>query len=343
MFFVRKTALPKTRAKPTYIGKGLLMRTIAGIQLKNPLILAPMAGVTDAPFRRLCARFGASLTYTEMVSAKGLAYQNEKTRELLAGPVQPAAAQLFGSDPDTIAAESTSPYLKDYKIIDINMGCPARKIVAGGDGAALMKDPGRIYAIVSQTVAACKKPVTVKIRAGWDDSSVNAPEIAALAEKAGAAAVTVHGRTAVQAYSGKADLGIIAACVRAVSLPVIGNGDVTCGPSAARMLEETGCAAVMIGRAAQGAPYIFQDIAAYLETGKTAPLSFPQRLSIAREHAESLVALRGEHIACRIMRKHVLWYTKGFPGAAALRDRLGRITTLAELNELLSLLLEKSG
>lgn len=312
---------------------------IGNVKLQNQLLLAPMAGVTDVVFRRLCVRYGAALTYTEMISARGLCYGNKNTRRLLRGETRPAAVQLFGNDPDIIAREASSPLLSAFDIIDLNMGCPAKKITGSGQGSALLRDAGRVKAIISQTAQAAGRPVTVKLRAGWDDTDKNAPALCELAQLAGAAAVTVHGRTAKQGYSGRADYALIRQCVQAVSIPVIGNGDVTDGPSALQMLEQTGCAAVMVGRGAQGAPFVFRSILSYLETGHAEKTPPKEILAVAKEHAALLAAEVGEAQACRIMRKHLAWYTKGLRGAAEFRARMSAVERLEEINGCLSALL----
>ncbi len=306
---------------------------IGNITLKNNLILAPMAGVTDSIFRKICFSFGASLTVTEMVSAKGLFYNSPATGELLEpSGIHPEAAQIFGSSPEIMAKELASPLFEPFDIIDINMGCPARKIISNGEGSALMNDIPLSYEIISACVSATKKPVTVKMRAGWDSHC--AEKLAVAAEKAGAAAVTVHGRTTSQGYSGKADLDIIKRVKENVSIPVIGNGDVTSGESAQRMLEYTGCDALMIGRAAEGRPWIFAEILAYM-SGNGFSLSHEEKLDIAKRHGTELAKLRGERTAMLQMRKHISWYTHGMRNASAVRASISSVSTLDEFEEII--------
>ena len=298
---------------------------IATLELSNNVFLAPMAGVTDKPFRDECVLQGAGLVYSEMVSAKGLAYRNKNTQKLLAAGDYPCAVQLFGSDPEVMAAQAASPELADFALIDINMGCPARKITGNCEGSALMLDPKRAYAVIKEVAAATEKPVTVKIRAGYDDGHKNALQIALLAQKAGAAAVTVHGRTKEQGYSGIADRELIGQVAHALSIPVIGNGDITDGPSALDMLNR-GCAAVMIGRAAQGDPWIFARVLAYLNGTRYTPPTLDEKKAIIIRHAQSLYALKGE-AGMRQMRRHLCSYTRGMKGAAALRAQMNSLTS----------------
>ncbi|MBP2655845.1 MAG: TIM-barrel protein, nifR3 family [Firmicutes bacterium] len=286
------------------------------------VIFAPMAGVTDLPFRILVKEMGCSLVYSEMISAKGLIYQNCNTLDLLKFDEQerPIAVQIFGSEPDSMAAAAKIVERFGVDIIDINMGCPTAKIVKNGEGSALMRQPELAYRIIANVVDAVGIPVTVKIRKGWDECSVNAVEIAQLAERAGAAAIAVHGRTREQFYAGKADWDIIRAVKESITIPVIGNGDVRTPDDALRLLTETGCDGIMIGRAAQGNPWIFSQVIEYLKTGKLQPLpAARERLALVMRHLDMLVACKGEYVAIREMRRHAAWYTKGFQHAAEIR------------------------
>ena len=309
---------------------------IGSVTLPNNLILAPMAGVTDLPFRLLCKEQGAGLLCMEMVSAKAILYKNRNTQALLTiDPREnPVSLQLFGSDPDIIAEIAHQIEDRPFDILDLNMGCPVPKIVNNGEGSALMKNPKLAGEIIEKTVKAIKKPVTVKIRKGFDDEHVNAVEMAKIAEASGAAAVAVHGRTREQFYSGKADWDIIRQVKEAVKIPVIGNGDVVDGPSAKALLEETGCAAVAIGRAAWGNPWVFKEVNAYLENGDIIdPPSWEERLAMAREHLHGLVIEKGENAAVREMRAHASRYFHGLPEAAALRREIMKALTEKEFNE----------
>ena len=284
---------------------------IGTVELENPYILAPMAGVTDLPFRLLCKEQGAGLLCMEMVSAKAIQYNNKNTKALLEiHPEElPVSLQLFGSDPDVISEIAKRIEELPFSILDINMGCPVPKIVKNGEGSALMKNPKLVYEIVRKTARAIQKPVTVKIRKGFDDTCINAVEIAKIIEDAGGKAVAVHGRTREQYYSGKADWDIIRQVKEAVSIPVIGNGDVVSGESAIAIQKETGCDGVMIGRGAQGNPWIFSELLEYEQTGK-----MPQRPSVEAirkmmlRHAQLQMQYKGEYLGIREMRKHVSWY-----------------------------------
>ena len=312
---------------------------IGNVELDNPYILAPMAGVTDLPFRLLCKEQGAGLLCMEMVSAKALQYKNKNTKALLAIHPQeyPVSLQLFGSDPEIISEQAKRIEELPFQILDINMGCPVPKVVRNGEGSALMKNPKLVYEIVSQTVKAIEKPVTVKIRKGFDDTCINAVEIAKVIEEAGASAVAVHGRTREQYYSGKADWDIIRQVKEAVSIPVIGNGDVTSGERAIAIRKETGCDGVMIGRGAQGNPWIFQELVEYERTGVLP--ARPTRQEIKQtmlRHARLQIEFKGDYLGIREMRKHVAWYTKGMEGSAKLRDDINRVESYEELEELLN-------
>ena len=312
--------------------------TIGNVELENPYILAPMAGVTDLPFRLLCREQGAGLLCMEMVSAKAIQYNNKNTKALLEiHPEEPPVSlQLFGSDPDVISEIAKQIEELPFSILDINMGCPVPKIVRNGEGSALMKQPKLVYEIVSKTVKAIEKPVTVKIRKGFDDSCINAVEIAKIIEDAGASAVAVHGRTREQYYSGKADWDIIRQVKEAVSIPVIGNGDVVSGESAIAMQKETGCDGVMIGRGAQGNPWIFSELLAYDRTGEMPARPTKEEIKqMIHRHGVLQVKYKGEYLGIREMRKHVSWYTSGLPNSAKLRGEINAVESLEELESLL--------
>ena len=310
---------------------------IGGVTLENNLILAPMAGVTDLPFRLLCSEQGAGLAGMEMVSAKAIMYGNKNTEGLLAIHPQegPVSLQLFGSDPKIVSEMAKRIEERPFAVLDINMGCPVPKIVNNGEGSALMREPKLAGEIIAATVKAVKKPVTVKIRKGFDADHVNAVEIAKIAEDAGAAAVAVHGRTREQFYSGQADWEMIAKVKEAVAIPVIGNGDVTDGESAEKMLVQTGCDGVMIGRAARGNPWLFRQIAAYLRDGRTLPApSMEEKKKMILRHAALQLESKGEYTGVREMRKHLSWYTAGLPGSARLRGAVNQVESFAELEKL---------
>jgi len=316
------------------------MRTlkIGNVELKNPYILAPMAGVTDLPFRLLCKEQGAGLLCMEMVSAKAIQYDNQNTKALLEihPEEEPVSLQLFGSDPDVISEIAKRIEELPFSILDINMGCPVPKIVKNGEGSALMNQPKLVHEIVSKTVKAIQKPVTVKIRKGFNDESINAVEIAKIIEDAGGAAVAVHGRTREQYYSGKADWDIIRRVKEAVQIPVIGNGDVVSGESALAMMTETGCDGVMIGRGAQGNPWIFSQLIEYEKTGimPKRPNSKELKAMMLR-HARLQMEYKGEYLGVREMRKHVAWYTTGLPNSAKLRGEINAVESYEELEQLL--------
>ncbi len=309
---------------------------IGDVVLGNNVILAPMAGVSDLPFRLLCKEQGAGLLGMEMVSAKAIMYNSKNTEALMEihPDEMPVSLQLFGSDADIISEMAKRIEDRPFSILDINMGCPVPKVVNNGEGSALMKKPALVREIVSKTVEAVRKPVTVKIRKGFDGEHANAVEIAKAAEDAGAAAVAVHGRTREEFYSGKADWKIIAEVKKAVNIPVIGNGDVTDGESAKRMLEETGCDGVMIGRAARGNPWIFREVTAYLENGRKEPRPGAEEVKdVILRHAELQTRYKGEYIGIREMRKHIAWYTAGYPHSAKFRGRINEIEGMEELHK----------
>ena len=314
------------------------MLKIGNVELANPYILAPMAGVTDLPFRLLCKEQGAGLLCMEMISAKAIQYNNRNTKALLEiHPEEfPVSLQLFGADPDIISEIAKRIEELPFSILDINMGCPVPKIVRNGEGSALMNQPKLVHEIVSKTSRAIQKPVTVKIRKGFNDESINAVEIAKIIEDAGGAAVTVHGRTREQYYSGKADWDIIRQVKEAVSIPVIGNGDVVSGESALAMMEETGCDGVMIGRGAQGNPWIFSGLIEYEKTGKMPSRPSAEELKeMMLRHARLQIQYKGEYLGIREMRKHVSWYTTGLPNSAKLRGEINAVESYDELKKLL--------
>ena len=309
---------------------------IGNVELENPLVLAPMAGVTDLPFRLLCKEQGVGLICMEMVSAKAIYYKNKNTESLLEihPDETPVSLQLFGSDADIMSEMAKKIEERPFSILDINMGCPVPKVVNNGEGSALMKNPKLVRDIVSKMSKAIEKPVTVKIRKGFDEEHVNAVEIAKIAEDAGAAAIAVHGRTREQYYSGKADWEIIAKVKEAVSVPVIGNGDVTDADSAMRMMKETGCDGVMIGRAVQGNPWIFREILSRINDGIVLPRPTMEEMrDMIIRHANLQLEYKGEYTAIREMRKHVSWYTTGLPGSAKFRKHVNEMETLEGLIE----------
>ena len=311
---------------------------IGNLKLENPYILAPMAGVTDLPFRLLCKEQGAGLLCMEMISAKALQYKNKNTKVLLAIHPQeyPVSLQLFGSDPKIISEQAKRIEDLPFQILDINMGCPVPKVVKNGEGSALMKNPKLVEELLSALVRKVHKPVTVKFRKGFDDDHVNAVEIAKIAESCGVAAVAVHGRTREQYYSGRADWDIIRQVKEAVKIPVIGNGDIFEPQDAKRMLEETGCDGLMIGRGARGNPWIFKRIHHYLETGEVLPPPGPVEVGeMILRHTRMHVAFKGEYIGMKEMRKHIAWYTAGLPHSSSIRRECNMLETEEELVELL--------
>lgn len=309
---------------------------IGNLILDNPFFLAPLAGITDAPTRRLCKEQGAALVFTEMVSGKGLWYGDKNTGKLLQTyeEEQPVGVQIFGHEPDVMAFTAREIDKLPCALIDINMGCPVPKIVKNGEGSALLKTPDLIYDVVSAVVKNTSKPVTVKIRIGWDDESINCVEVAHAISAAGASAISVHGRTREQYYSGKADWSKIAAVKRAVDIPVAGNGDVVDAKSAMAMMEQTGCDFVMIGRGALGNPWIFKEVlAAWQGEALPEPPTKEEKKLMMVRHLQDLADLKGEYAAVREMRKHVGWYLKGVHGAAAFRGKVNQITDITELKE----------
>lgn len=312
---------------------------IGNVELENRYILGPMAGVTDLPFRLLCREQGAGLLCMEMVSAKAIYYNNRNTESLLEihPDEQPVSLQLFGSEPAIMSEMAKRIEERPFAILDINMGCPVPKVVKNGEGSALMKNPKLVYEIVSAIVKAISKPVTVKIRKGFDDDHVNAVEIAKIIEEAGAVAVAVHGRTREQYYSGKADWDIIRQVKEAVSIPVIGNGDVTSPQKADELVKQTGCDGIMIARGAQGNPWIFSEMIHWEETGELPPRPDKDEVrEMMLRHARLQLEYKGEFSGIREMRKHVAWYTKGLKGAARLREKVNAVESLEELENLLT-------
>lgn len=311
---------------------------IGSVTIPNQTILAPMAGVTDLPFRLLCREQGAGLVVMEMISAKAITYHNYKTAELMKTVPEeaPVSLQLFGHEPEVMGEALDLIADQPFDILDINMGCPMPKIVNNQEGSALMKDPGLIERIVKACTEHTDRPVTVKMRIGFDREHINAVDCAKAAEAGGASMVAVHGRTRPQMYAGKADWSVIADVVKAVKIPVAGNGDVVDGPSAKRLLDETGCAAVMIGRAAEGNPWIFREVNHYLETGEE--MEKPAHREVIRmilRHCDLMEEIKGERIGIQEMHHHAAWYLQGFPGASRLRQKINAVTSFEELRDLL--------
>ena len=313
---------------------------LGNLEITGDLVLAPMAGVTDLAFRTICAELGAAVTVTEMVSSRALIYQDKKSRSLLhKTPLGACGAQIFGNDPSVMADGAVLALeASGADFIDINMGCPVPKVVNNGDGSALMKNPKLAGEIIEKTARAIKKPVTVKIRKGFDEEHVNAVEMAHIAQESGAAAVAVHGRTRSQFYSGKADWDIIRQVKEAVSIPVIGNGDILTGQDAIRMFEQTGCDAVMIGRGARGNPWIFSQVGRYLKDQTVlAPPTTKEICDMILRHAKMLIEAKGEYTGIREMRKHFAWYTAGMKHSAALRGRVNQVEHFEELEQLVDM------
>ena len=310
---------------------------IGNFETENNVFLAPMAGVTDLPFRKICRRYGAGLVYSEMVSAKGLYYNDKKTADLMRidDEERPCAIQIFGSDADIMAEVIPKVMAVKPDIIDINMGCPTPKIVNNGDGSALLKTPEKIGEIVHKVSSASPVPVTVKIRKGWDDDSINAVEVAKIIEQGGAAAIAIHGRTRAEFYSGTADWDIIKKVKESVSIPVIGNGDVTDVQSAALLLEQTGCDAIMIGRGAMGNPWLFRQINAYLTDTRVLPEpGIHERMAVMLRHIDRTIQYKGERTAMMEARHHAAYYTKGLRGGAGFRRRICQMSHFEELAKL---------
>ncbi|NLJ40673.1 MAG: tRNA dihydrouridine synthase DusB [Clostridiales bacterium] len=317
---------------------------IGNLVLKNRIFLAPMAGITDLPFRLICREYNCGLVYTEMVSAMGMYYENKKTEELLSvhPDERPIGVQIFGTEPEIMALTAKKISSQKVDLIDINMGCPAPKIVKNGQGCALMKDPQKVGAIVKAVVASSLKPVTVKIRKGWDDHSINAAEIARIAENEGAAAITVHGRTRDQFYSGNADWSIIKKIKESVNIPVIGNGDIFTPQDAKRMFEYTGCDAIMVARGARGNPWIFRDITHFLDTGGILPRpSVFQKIDTVLKQLDLAVQFKGEKLGILEMRKHLAWYLKGMRNVNVLKDMINKLDDVSQIKTAISEYIKK--
>ena len=311
--------------------------TIGNVSLANPVILAPMAGVSDLPFRLLCHEQGAGMVCSEMISAKAILYHNKNTEELMQihpdeGPV---SLQLFGSDPDIVSEMAKKIEERPFSVLDLNMGCPVPKVVNNGEGSALMKNPLLAGKIIEKTAKAIQKPLTVKIRKGFDDAHVNAVEMAKIAQESGAAAVAVHGRTREQYYSGTADWDIITQVKQAVKIPVIGNGDVVDAASALRLFEQTGCDGYMIARGAEGNPWIFRQILHYFETGEhLSRPDFSEVTEMLLRHAKMQIDCKGDYTGIREIRKHAAWYTAGYRNSSKLRGRINEVENYEQLEAL---------
>ena len=311
---------------------------IGNVNLDNEVFLSPMAGVTDLPFRLICKEKGCGMLYTEMINAKALCYDDENTKKMLKieDEEHPIAVQIFGSDPEYMGKAAAIMNQYPNEILDINMGCPAPKVIKNGDGSALMRNPKLAAEVLKAVVKNSEKPVTLKIRKGWDDDSVNAVEIAKIAEECGISALAIHGRTREQFYSGKADWDIIAEIKQSINIPVIGNGDVFEVQDAVNMLEKTKCDAIMIGRGAQGNPWIFKRINHYMRTGEILPEpTLEEKITTAIKHMNLAVAEHGDYVAVREMRKHIGWYLKGLKNSAKYRDQINKITDYKEVISML--------
>ena len=309
---------------------------IGSVKLENDVVLGPMAGVTDLPFRKICMNFDCGLMVTEMVSAKALHYDDEKTKRILElDEDEISSVQIFGSEPNIMGEAAYKTNSLKNVILDINMGCPAPKIVKNGEGSALMKNPHLVGQIVRAVVRESIKPVTVKIRKGWDENSVNAVEIGKIAEAEGASAITVHGRTRDQFYAGKADYSIIKAVKESVKIPVIGNGDIFAIEDAVRMLKETGCDGIMIARGAQGNPWLLRQVSNYIKTGNILDKpSINEVVDVALKHFENLIDIKGEHIAILEMRKHGAWYVKGRKGSSKFKEKINKSKSINEVKDI---------
>lgn len=308
------------------------------IHFKDKIILAPMAGICDLPFRLLCKEQGCDIVYTEMVSAKGMFYNNKNTEPLIMTDdrEKPVGVQIFGSEPELMAEQAKRLEDRGFAFIDVNMGCPVPKIVNNGEGSALMNKPELIGDIVNALVNKCALPITIKIRAGFSKDNLNAPEIARIAEAAGASAIAVHGRTREQYYQGKADWKIIREVKKNVNIPVIGNGDICSGADVLKIKEETGCDSVMIGRAAKGNPWIFREIKNFIENGEITPRPDIKEIrDMMLRHARMMIEYKGEYTGIHEMRKHVAWYTQGLKDSSKLRASINQVESYGEMEELI--------